>query len=434
MRIAVTGPSGSGKSESALRIARQIVGPSGRIAAIDTENDELLLYANDPGIGSFDHVSLRPPYHTSKYLELMRFAVDQKYDALVVDSMTHQWAGEGGILQRKDLADAKPGSNPWVNWGPFTIEHNAFVATLLNYPLWIICTLRSKTEYTQEGSGRGSKIVKLGTAPITREGTDYEFSLVFDMDTTHHATAIKGRGAITAKFEGHRLDFRDPRWVKEILDWQASAEEPPPPVTEAQVATLADLAKDPLWTEKEAGAILRKGSQLRLASEMEDFLAEGVAALVDRRRKAGGEEGESEAEDEGAGEGEDPQPAEEPPRAQDDFSEPPAVLLQQTAEDAALERQLDAAQAGAAGEEQPSLLPKEPEAEPVPKATHAVPVEALEPLEPLEPLGGGSARVDWRGVLGGKAPTPPITDPVPLKTNPRPFAPAPVKGEDDLPY
>jgi DNA polymerase III delta prime subunit len=290
LRIAITGPSGSGKTEAALRMARQIVGPDGRIAAIDTENGEMLLYAGEPGIGPFDHVALRPPYESKKYLELMRFAADQKYDALVIDSLSHEWAGDGGILQRKEIADSVPGSNHWTNWKPFTEEHNRFIAALLNYPLWLLCTLRSKTEYTQEGSGKGAKIIKVGTSAITREGTDYEFSLVFDMDITHRATAVKGRGSITAAFEGKRIDFRDDRNVQAILDWQESADEVPPPPTPQQIDDLAALANDTAWTPQEAAAMLKKGSRLSTQVEMEQFIHRGIATLARRREDRAFEE------------------------------------------------------------------------------------------------------------------------------------------------
>jgi KaiC/GvpD/RAD55 family RecA-like ATPase len=103
LKLAITGPSGSGKTMSALRLAKGI---GGRIALIDTENESASLYSDR---FEFDTLALSPPYTTDKYLEALKAAMDAQYDVVIIDSISHQWAGEGGILNRKEQLDSQLG-------------------------------------------------------------------------------------------------------------------------------------------------------------------------------------------------------------------------------------------------------------------------------------------------------------------------------------
>jgi KaiC/GvpD/RAD55 family RecA-like ATPase len=127
MRLAIAGPSGSGKTYSALLIARGLVGPEGRIAVIDTERGSASLYAD---LTPFDVAELAPPFTPERYVEAIRAAEKAGYDAIVIDSLSHAWAGPGGILDLHDAAAAK--------------EKNAFAAWRLVTPsittLWTPCS------------------------------------------------------------------------------------------------------------------------------------------------------------------------------------------------------------------------------------------------------------------------------------------------------
>lgn len=215
LKLSVQGPSGSGKTLGALALAHGLA-QGGRIACIDTENDSASLYADRFG---FDTVCIRPPYLTKKYEEAIRAAVEGDYAVLVIDSISHQWEGDGGILQRKDEADARPGSNHWTNWGPFTKEHNRFRSLLLSAPIHIVATMRSKMTYTQTESGGKKKIEKMGLQPIQREGMEYEFTLAFDVQMDHQAVASKDR---TGLFTGE-VDLTAPATVQRLLTWLETA-------------------------------------------------------------------------------------------------------------------------------------------------------------------------------------------------------------------
>lgn len=188
LKLAITGPSGSGKTLSALYLAQ---GMSKKIAVIDTENGSASLYSDK--IPSFDVTEIDPPYRIEKYCAAIDGAVKAGYEILVIDSISHAWAGEGGLLQQKEEADARGGKNDknkFANWGPVTKSHETFKAWLLKCDIHLIVTMRSKQEYV---IGEGNKPVKVGLAPIQREGMEYEFTAVLDMAMNHTAKASKDR-------------------------------------------------------------------------------------------------------------------------------------------------------------------------------------------------------------------------------------------------
>jgi len=196
LRLALCGPAGSGKTYSALQIAK---GLGGRIALIDTEHESGSLYAD---LCEFDTASLTPPYTPDKYREAIAAAEAAGYSVLIIDSFSHAWAGEGGLLDMHDKAAAASRSgNSFTAWREITPQHNSLVEALLGARLHVIATLRTKTAYDLVDDGNGKKKpVKIGLAPVQREGVDYEFTSVFDLSIDGHvATATKDR---TRLFDG----------------------------------------------------------------------------------------------------------------------------------------------------------------------------------------------------------------------------------------
>jgi len=196
LRLALCGPAGSGKTFSALKIAQGI---GGRIALIDTEHESGSLYAD---LCEFDTAPIAPPYTPDKYRSAIAAAEAAGYSVLIIDSFSHAWAGEGGLLDMHDKAAAAMRSgNSFTAWREITPQHNALVESLLGAKLHVIATLRTKTAYDLVDDGNGKKKpVKIGLAPVQREGVDYEFTSVFDLSIDGHvATATKDR---TRLFDG----------------------------------------------------------------------------------------------------------------------------------------------------------------------------------------------------------------------------------------
>lgn len=203
LRLALTGPSGSGKTRGALMIAK---GLGGKIAVIDTEHGSASLYSD---ICDFDTLELTAPYSPERYVQAIEAAASAGYDTLIIDSTTHEWSGSGGCLEMNEqLAHAKFRGNTWSAWNETTPRHRRFIDAMLQTPMHVIATGRSKTETAQEDVGNGKKkVVKLGMKTEQRDGFEYEFTAVLDLTHDgHYATASKDR---TGLFSG------DPKQITE---------------------------------------------------------------------------------------------------------------------------------------------------------------------------------------------------------------------------
>ena len=192
LRLGITGPAGSGKTYGALQIA---FGLGGKIVLIDTENGSGDLYA---GLGDYDICGLEAPYSVQKYLEAINLCEKSGYNVIIIDSLSHAWAGSGGLLDMQGhLADSM---NSFSAWRKVTPLHNKLIDAMLSSKCHIIATMRSKTDYIQAENERGrTEIKKVGLAPVQRDGMEYEFGLVFDLSMNHMATVSKDR---TGLFDG----------------------------------------------------------------------------------------------------------------------------------------------------------------------------------------------------------------------------------------
>ena len=186
LKLALMGPSGSGKTMSALRLAN---GLGGKTAVIDSENGSASLYSDR---FDFDVCELAPPFTTSKYIQALDEAVKAGYDNVIIDSITPAWSGDGGILDRKEQRDQR-GGNSYANWAAFTKEHNAFMSQILQSPVNLVATMRSKQAYEIAEQGGKKKVLKLGLKAEQRDGVEYEFTCVFDIAINHQAEATKDR-------------------------------------------------------------------------------------------------------------------------------------------------------------------------------------------------------------------------------------------------
>ena len=188
LRLAITGTAGSGKTYSSLMVAS---GLCGKIAMIDTENGSGDLYA---GMCDYDILTLRN-YDPRRYVQAIREAEQEGYSTVIINSLSHAWNGQGGILDlQAQITAAKYRGNSYAAWKDVTPIQNALVNAILSSQCHIIATMRSKTDYIQTENERGrTEIRKVGLAPVQREGMDYEFTTVFDLSQEHIALASKDR-------------------------------------------------------------------------------------------------------------------------------------------------------------------------------------------------------------------------------------------------
>ena len=206
LRLALFGPSGGGKTFTALRIA---TGMGGSIAVIDSEKGSANKYADR---FNFDVAELQKPT-IENYIRLINEA--RNYDNLIIDSLTHGWQE---LLEEVDrIARAKYRGNTWSAWSEGTPKQKALVNAILSFDGHIIATMRAKTEWTTEKDNNGKmRPVRLSLAPSQGKGIEYEFDLLMQLSTDHIGEVIKDR---TGKYQDAIIDKPGESFGKALRDW-----------------------------------------------------------------------------------------------------------------------------------------------------------------------------------------------------------------------
>lgn len=234
LRLGIAGPAGSGKSYTALLIASAL---GGRVGVIDTEHRSAHLYA-DLIPGGFDVIELPPPFSPDNYVAAIHAFEMAGVSTIIIDSLSHAWAGEGGALDMQGKIADKTG-NTWAAWRSVTPRHTALIEAMLQSPCHIIATMRSKMDYVQESDGGKGKVKKVGLAPVMRDGIEYEFTLFMEMDQSHNGFVGKDR---TQLFDNQIIEKPGIEMGKKLLDWLNSGVEPvlAPVLREQQLSAFSD--------------------------------------------------------------------------------------------------------------------------------------------------------------------------------------------------
>lgn len=211
LRLALCGVSGSGKTLGALMIA---YGIGGKLAVIDTENGSAALYSKKyPFMG----IELSPPFSPARYIEAIKNAEKEGYEILIIDSLSHAWFAEGGVLDIVDKTTKSSSSkNSYIAWKEGTPEQNKLVEAIIRSGMHIIVTMRSKESRDIVENNGKKTVVKMGLDPIQRGGISYEFTTVLDISVDGHiATSSKDRTGI---FDGQHFLIEE-NTGKNLLDW-----------------------------------------------------------------------------------------------------------------------------------------------------------------------------------------------------------------------
>jgi hypothetical protein len=200
--IALAGASGSGKTYSALRLAKGL-SPAGKIAFIDTEARRGLHYAER---FDFMHADMRPPFHPSRFIDGVQAAEEAGAEVVIIDSFSHEYDGEGGIIEWADqLARGTPkkgvdrprmpnqGADWWkdweqkpmispTNWIEPKMRHKQMVNAMLQSRASLIFCLRAdeKIEIVKDDRGK-TQIRPLGWMPICEKRFIYECTTSFTL-------------------------------------------------------------------------------------------------------------------------------------------------------------------------------------------------------------------------------------------------------------
>lgn len=253
--IGAYGESGTGKTMSALLLARGYVGPNGRIVLIDTENRRGSFYS-DVIPGGFDTIHLGEPFSPSRYMDAMQAAEDGGAQIIVVDSMSHEHEGIGGVLDMAADAESRSGRPGLHNWKVPKMEHAKMMQRLMRSPVPIICCIRAKYKTRQKKDERGkAAIVKDDfTSPIQAEDFIFEMTAHFETmpDHTIHLTKCSHPDLR----ECFPQDYKEPISLKHgenIAAWAnsgtAGKPQPQSPATISQMTRADAMAK--IWSEVE---------------------------------------------------------------------------------------------------------------------------------------------------------------------------------------
>jgi hypothetical protein len=214
-KMLLSGPSGAGKTYTALTIAEVLATSSdgpGRVLLIDTEKESSLTYAD---LFVFDHLRWAAPFDPRHLADTLAEA-GEEYDVVIVDSFTHFWRGTGGTL---DIANGK--FTGWKEARPVQVD---VVEAVLEADAHVICCVRSKMAHAQEtGTNGKQQVVKLGIEPEQDGDFEYEVNVSIEMDMQHTLQVGKSRtNAVpvgTVFHAGHAADF-----ATIYRDWLAAGE------------------------------------------------------------------------------------------------------------------------------------------------------------------------------------------------------------------
>jgi hypothetical protein len=249
-KICIYGPSFSGKTTSALLLAKGLVGNWKDIGIVDTENNASAI-ARKTLKANFRTLNIAAPFHPDKFIEAIRVAIESGVKCLVIDSLTHEWNGPGGCLElHAQATQAHPKNDSYASWSVVTPMHDRLLQYMVNAPIHIIVCFRASQEYVKEAGMNGGKttIRKLGIAPETRKNSEYEFSYVISIDDNHYYTAMKDRSeGIDTKgiFQPSLPEKLSEDKGKELREWMMDGEDPIDSIT--NVSDLRELTS--LWNE-----------------------------------------------------------------------------------------------------------------------------------------------------------------------------------------
>lgn len=281
--IALAGASGSGKTYSALRLAKGL-SPNGKIAFIDTEARRGLHYADQ---FDFIHADMRPPFRPENFLAAIKAAEKAGAEVIIIDSFSHEYDGEGGIMDWAAEIEANGTKSPG-NWKVPKLAHKKLMNALLQLRASVIFCLRADEKIRIAKDDRGKTVIEqLGWMPIAEKRFIFEMTASFTLTPT--APGIPQFDLPHKLQTQHRGMFPPGQTIGEkagqdLAAWSKGGQ--PAPTTRPDdhlthpTATLQARADRLEIALKDAGALARLTSIWQSAIKLRDDLAEGDAARL----------------------------------------------------------------------------------------------------------------------------------------------------------
>lgn len=207
IKMALQGSAGSGKTYSSLLLAQGLTnGDFSKIAIIDTENGSADLYAH---LGNYNVLTLTPPFTPDNYIKAIDVCEKAGIEVIIIDSISHCW--DYLLDYHSSLA-----GNSFTNWAKITPLQKAFTDKILQSDAHIIATMRTKQDYVLNQKDGKYIPEKVGLKAVQKDGLDYEFTIVFDVDIKHFAVSSKDR---TGLFMGKPEFIINSATGRKILEW-----------------------------------------------------------------------------------------------------------------------------------------------------------------------------------------------------------------------
>ena len=238
LRLSFNGVSGSGKTWTSLEVGTGLLNPGERLCFIDTERGSAEKYSNRFDfdvcqLASFDPIHL---------VNILSEAEAAGYKVCVIDSLSHFWVGKDGALEKVDaVAKRSKSGNNFTAWREVTPQHNMMIDAILQSGMHIIATMRTKSEWVMETNANGKMVPrKVGLAPIQRDGVEYEFDIVGDIDSEHNLIISKTR---CDALDGRVYHKPGREFVKIIRSWleSGSPQRPAPVPVQPQPVTQVSV-------------------------------------------------------------------------------------------------------------------------------------------------------------------------------------------------
>ena len=249
LRLGLSAVSGGGKTYSALLLAKGLTEEWSKIAVIDTENNSASLYSH---LGEFNTIELTSPYTPERYIEAIKVCEDAGMEVIIIDSITHEWDGKGGILE----IHSQMTGNSFTNWSSLTQRHQKFIDIILQSKCHVITTVRRKTEYDMQKDGNGkTKVEKVGLKEVTREGFEYELTVNFNLDEKHNCTTSKDRTGLFMDKPFFTITEQTGKLIKEWCESGIEAPKPKQVLNDASFTAVIAKVKENAKTKDGTGLV-----------------------------------------------------------------------------------------------------------------------------------------------------------------------------------
>ncbi|MBO6542339.1 MAG: AAA family ATPase [Alphaproteobacteria bacterium] len=269
--IALAGPSSSGKTLSALLMARGLAGEEGKIIVLDTESGRSRIYADDERIGGFEIGEMHPPFTSQSFAASLEAAEKAGAAAIVVDSFSHEWSGIGGCIDQADSSSMKAPAN----WIAPKAAHRRLVNRILQTQVPVIFCLRTKPEFISGKDEKGRATFEKGPEIAEQESRFiYEMTVAALLEYESHKAFYSKLKNLPEPLrpvlsDGEQIGIATGRAIREWTKGGAAID----PEFERQATILRDLAANGTTDLQRHWSSLSGDWQKRLSTIKDDCKA-----------------------------------------------------------------------------------------------------------------------------------------------------------------